>query len=79
MRLGINTEGGCMKDATHHLKHIQRKVIQFSRKAENVEEQSATSSFAAGASTSLALEAFSSTAKRKRRLFNGLPQAARFR
>lgn len=27
-----------MKDATHHLKHIQKKVIQSSRKAAALEE-----------------------------------------
>lgn len=63
-----------MKDVAHHLKYIQKKVIQFARK------EAAGLSLAESSRTTalLALEESGKMPRRKRRLFNQLPQAARF-
>lgn len=60
-----------MKDAIHHLKHVQKKVIQFARKADNPDYSPIVSSLKF-------LEEAEPTSRRKRRLFNQLPQVARF-
>lgn len=66
-----------MKDVVHHLRHVQKKVIQFARKADN-EERLASAKLAPSKTTaSVALEASAPSPKRKRRLFNQLPQVAR--
>lgn len=65
-----------MKDAVHHLRHVQKKVIQSVRRSENAETpQQKSTSLASAASQALESP---DTSRRKRHLFNQLPQAARY-